>query len=87
MSTTKTKDDALTNLKNLANEKKDDIESAANQAGRKVRKLFNSANNEFSDASDMVTSEIRSNPIRSSAIALGLGVLVGALLRPAKQAK
>jgi hypothetical protein len=43
--------------------------------------MYNSASDEISHASGAVTGEIRSNPIRSSAIALGLGVVIGALLR------
>jgi ElaB/YqjD/DUF883 family membrane-anchored ribosome-binding protein len=76
------KDDAtVTNLKNSANELNNDLHSAANQAGHKIRSMYNSASDEISHASDQVTSEIRSNPIRSSAVALGVGVLLGMVLR------
>jgi ElaB/YqjD/DUF883 family membrane-anchored ribosome-binding protein len=84
MFSTATKEDA-TNLKNAsqntAQDIKGDLHTAANQAGRKVRNLFNSASDEISQASDTVTTEIRSNPVRSSMIALGIGVLLGALIR------
>ena len=84
MFSTATKDDAVT-LKNVsqntAYDAKDDLQTAANQAGRKVRSLFNSASDDISEASDKVTAEIRSNPVRSSMIALGVGVVLGALLR------
>jgi len=76
-----TKDDLATNLKNSVHELKGDLQHAANQAGRDVRGLVNSAGNEIAHASDRVTSEIRSNPVRSAAIALGAGVLLGAILR------
>ncbi|NBX02467.1 MAG: DUF883 family protein [Alphaproteobacteria bacterium] len=69
------------NLQNAANDVKDDLQNAANQAGRKVRSLYNTASDEISHASETVTTEIRSNPIRSSVIALGVGVLLGALIR------
>lgn len=75
------KDNSENTLKNSAHEKLDDLQNAANQAGRKVRSVFNSASDEISHASDTVTSEIRTNPIRSSVIALGIGVLLGALIR------
>ena len=79
-----TKDDGA-NLKNAAqiaaNDASCDLRDAANQAGRKVRSLYNSASDEMSHASDTVTAEIRTNPIRSTAIALGLGLLLGALIR------
>ncbi len=64
------KDDTVTTLQNSANE-----------AGRKVRSMVNAASDEISHASEKVNGEIRSNPVRSSMIALGVGVLLGALLR------
>jgi ElaB/YqjD/DUF883 family membrane-anchored ribosome-binding protein len=74
------KDDAVTTLKNSANEAGAELHNAANQAGRKVRSMINTASDEISHASEKVTGEIRSNPVRSSMIALGVGVLLGALL-------
>ena len=68
-------------LKNSACEMKDDLTNIANQAGRKVRSLYNAASEDITHAGDKVTGEIRSNPVRSTAIALGVGVLLGALLR------
>lgn len=58
-----------------------EFERAANKAGRQVRGFIDSANEQFSEASEKVTGEIRNNPIRSSAIALGLGFVLGALFR------
>lgn len=58
-----------------------EFERAANKAGRQVRGFIDSANEQLSEASDKVTGEIRSNPVRSSAIALGLGFVLGALFR------
>ncbi len=80
-SSTKDKEDALIHGKNAAGDAKDDITDAAYEAGRKVRNFLHSAGNEISQASHSVTTEIRRNPLRSSAIALGVGVLLGALLR------
>jgi len=81
MSSTTVKNDTVSSLKNTANEFNNDLHSAANQAGRKVRSMYNAASDEISHAGEVVTSEIRSNPVRSSMIALGVGVLLGALLR------
>lgn len=81
MHSTTTKDGAISNLKHSAHELNNDLHDAANQAGRKVRSIFNSASDDISHAGHQVTAEIRSNPVRSSAIALGVGVLLGALLR------
>ncbi len=76
-----TKDATVTDLKNTAYEMGDDLHNAAHQAGRKVRSMYNTASNEISHAGDVVTSEIRNNPVRSSLIAMGVGVVLGALLR------
>ena len=59
----------------------DGLHSAAHQAGESVRGLYNSANNELHHAGDRMKAEIRNNPIRSSAIALGVGALLGLLMR------
>ena len=59
----------------------DGLHDIAHQAGESARGLYNSANNELHHAGDRVKSEIRNNPIRSSAIALGVGALIGLLIR------
>lgn len=75
------KDTTVSDLKNSAHELNSDIHNVANQAGRKVRSLYNTASHEITHAGEKVTGEIRSNPVRSSMIALGVGVLLGALIR------
>ena len=59
----------------------EDLSHYANDAGKKVRHFIDSASDEFSHASERVSGEIRANPVRSSAIALGIGFLIGAVLR------
>ncbi len=81
MSDTTMFETTLSTLKSAAHEANDDLHVAAHEAGRKVRRIYNSVGEEISDTSDHVTSEIRKNPIRSSLIALGIGVVLGALLR------
>ena len=66
---------------NLVNRFANDVENVANNAGRKARNLVDSANDQFNETTDMVTSRIRNNPIGSSALALGLGFVIGALFR------
>lgn len=74
-----TKDTTVSDVKNTVHELNDELHNAANQAGRKVRSMYNAASDEVSHASEKVTGEIRSNPVRSSMIAFGVGVLIGAL--------
>lgn len=69
------------NLSNHDHDLREELVDAANQAGRKVRSLYNSASHEVENAGDRVTAEIRTNPIRSTAIALGMGVVLGVLFR------
>ena len=64
-----------------ANEVQDDIVAAANKAGRKMRRYYDAAYDEIHDDYEQVTTRIRSNPVQSSLIALGVGVLLGAVLR------
>jgi ElaB/YqjD/DUF883 family membrane-anchored ribosome-binding protein len=79
------KDDTVRTLKNTANdmarEAKGDLRDAANTAGRKVRKLFDTTREELSQATDTVTTQIRNKPVQSSLIALAAGVVLGALIR------
>lgn len=76
-----TKNDPVDTLKKSSNEVDSELQTAANQIGRKVRSVYNTASDEISQAKDKVTDEIRSNPVRSSMIALGVGVLLGVLIR------
>lgn len=75
------KDSTLGNIKDASCDMSDNLHVAANNAGRKVRSMVNAASDEISHASDKVTGEIRSNPVRSTMIALGIGAVIGALLR------
>jgi hypothetical protein len=68
-------------LKTADHSYSDGLHAAAHQAGESVRGLYNSASNEFTHAGDRMKAKIRSNPIRSSAIALGVGALIGMLMR------
>ncbi len=79
------REDKGQNLRTAANdalqETKHDLTEAANRAGRKVRHVVNNASDQFVHAKDTVTTQIRNHPVQSSVIALGVGVLLGALLR------
>lgn len=87
-----TKDDNISSLKssaknirNVASEAADEaavsLSDAANKAGRKLRDVLENAETEFTHAKDKVTTQIRSNPVQSSMVALGVGFIIGALLR------
>ena len=56
------------------------VSDYANEAGQKVRGFFDKTLDTTSKVTHNVESEIKSNPIRSSAIALGAGFILGALL-------
>ena len=83
MSTATPKDGAAhsTTTTNRADGIECGLDGLAKKAGRNVRSLFESAGDEVSHMQDSVTYEIRTNPIRATAIALGVGVLLGAVLR------
>jgi ElaB/YqjD/DUF883 family membrane-anchored ribosome-binding protein len=81
MFTNTEKDDTVSKFKNSDYDKNGDVRNSAHQVGRKVRDMFNTASDEISQANDKVISEIRTNPVRSSIVALGVGMLIGAVLR------
>lgn len=89
---TATKDDDISNLRNTtatvksaaaetAEMAKSSVKSMANKGSRKVLSFVRTAGDEIVHAKDSVTSQIRSKPVQSSAIALGIGFALGALLR------
>jgi len=85
---TATKDDTVHPLNNPsqtsqmnAGKLEDDLHVAANNAGRKVREFIHTASDEFAHTKDTVTTQIRTNPVQSSLIALGVGFVLGALFR------
>lgn len=82
-----TKASAENDLRNIAqdavNEGKDALNSVsdyASEAGQKVRSVVDRTLDQTSKLSQNVEAEIKSNPIRSSAIALGAGFILGVLL-------
>jgi len=88
----KEKENATNDLKNaerkakndgiaMANAVGDDLSEIAHRAGRKVRSYYTAAADEISDDYGQLTSRIKANPVQASFIALGAGVLLGALLR------
>lgn len=81
MSATAAKEETVKNLKQSTDDLQDELHNAANQAGRKVRGMIDAAEDEVSYVSDKVASEFQTHPLRSGVIALGVGVLLGALLR------
>jgi len=68
-------------MRENVDEAKHDLREVANQAGQKVRSIYNTAHDEISHAKDTMTREIRTNPVQSSLIALGVGFVLGALFR------
>ena len=59
----------------------EDAANMARKAGAQVRETFDHASEGLTKATDYVTDEIRNSPVRSSALALGVGVILGLLLR------
>lgn len=77
MFTNATKEKTVSNL----NKTNEDLHNAANHAGQAVRDMVDTAGNEATHMGERIKAEIRLNPIRSGAIALGVGAFIGLLLR------
>ncbi len=58
----------------------DDVSDYANEAGQKVRGVVDRTFDHTQRVTGDIEAEIKSNPIRSSIIALGAGFILGALL-------
>lgn len=72
---------AKRDLRDAGHSAGNELAEYANKAGREVRHLIDSTSEQLSEYGDKVTLEIRNHPLRSSAIALGIGVVLGALIR------
>ncbi|MDR3449547.1 MAG: hypothetical protein P4M15_07360 [Alphaproteobacteria bacterium] len=59
---------------------KDEIESIAETAGRYARKAVEEGRH-LAEGGEGIVTAIREEPIKASLIALGVGVVLGALLR------
>jgi ElaB/YqjD/DUF883 family membrane-anchored ribosome-binding protein len=72
--------DAAYDLKDRGNDVLHDVSDYANEAGQKVRGFFDRTVDGSKTATHKIETEIKTNPVRSSAIALGAGFILGALL-------
>ncbi|ESQ94044.1 DUF883 family protein [Asticcacaulis benevestitus] len=72
--------DTLRDVEDRGHDVLNDVSGYANEAGQKVRSLFDRTIDNSKNATSKIENEIKSNPIRSSAIALGAGFIIGALL-------
>ena len=72
--------DAAYELKDRGHDILNDVSDYANEAGQKVRGLFDRTLDSSKSATSKIETEIKTNPVRSSAIALGAGFILGALL-------
>jgi ElaB/YqjD/DUF883 family membrane-anchored ribosome-binding protein len=52
----------------------------ANDVGRKLRAVVDTGTHDIKEQAEKVEKEIRQHPVQSSAIALGLGVILGLFL-------
>jgi len=77
------KDDTVHSLQNARNlsEAKHSLREVVSDATRKVTDIVRSASGEVSHAKESVTTQIRSNPVQSSLVALGVGYVLGRLFR------
>ncbi|MDX2027221.1 MAG: hypothetical protein SFW62_01145 [Alphaproteobacteria bacterium] len=60
---------------------REDLSEAAHNAGHQVRELVDSAGKGLTQATQSVSKKVRANPLQSTLIALGLGFVVGTILR------
>lgn len=71
----------MLSITNKDDKKTDETCCHAKEAGRKLREVVDHVAHDARDAVAATEKQIREHPVRSSAIAAGIGFLVGALLR------
>jgi len=72
---------AKNDIRDATSEAKDNLVAMSNRAGHKVRNFIDSASDEFTHASKTVTEHVHDKPMQSSLMALGIGFVLGILLR------
>ncbi|MDI7776151.1 hypothetical protein [Asticcacaulis sp. EMRT-3] len=72
-------DDAIDAVDEKRHEMLDHVSEYANEAGQKVRGMYDKTRNTTNRVSHNVESEIKTNPVRSTLIALGIGFALGAI--------
>jgi ElaB/YqjD/DUF883 family membrane-anchored ribosome-binding protein len=65
---------------NIANDTQQKLENAAEDLGRKARKMFDD-HSFISQGADTITTAICEKPVKSMVIALGIGILLGKIIR------
>jgi ElaB/YqjD/DUF883 family membrane-anchored ribosome-binding protein len=68
-------------LENIVTKATGDMQQIMREAGKRSRELMDSAGGEFSDATEAVAKVIRKKPLQSGGILLGVGVVLGLLMR------
>ncbi len=79
------KDENIRNLKDnvyaAADEAKGDLRATAANVGRRARDFLDTASDEMSHVTKTVSDHVHHKPVQSTLIALGVGLVLGALLR------
>lgn len=73
--------DAKRKAQAAAGDVKEGILEVANEAGHKVREVFSHYSDDLQHGREVLEENIRNKPLQSSFIALGLGVVLGLLIR------
>ncbi len=73
--------DAAETVSGAAGSIREDIEVMARHAGSHVRDVVDNIEHHVSETTDTVMSSIKERPMQSSLIALGVGFVMGLLLR------
>ena len=77
---------ASKDFRNVANNVRNDmsfnnLEGAAHQIGESVHEYVDNATRQINDISNQVGSQIRTNPVQATVVALAVGFLFGVLTR------
>ena len=73
--------DIKADIKKAAGKARAELRGLAHEAGRRSREMLDSAEHSVSGATDQLAGAIREKPFKSGFIALGIGVVLGMLVR------
>ena len=68
-------------VRDIADTAKDDLHSIAREAGKRVHAFVDSATQNTSETAESIKTKMQESPFKTSAIALGIGFVVGMIFR------
>lgn len=73
--------DVKADLRNTLDRASETVNEAAHSVGKNIRSFISTADGEIREAAETVRTQIKSHPLQAAGVALGVGFLLGLLVR------